>query len=238
MRLMLLAGLLTASTCLAQTPAPGPLAQNQTSADATKRDGEITIPAGTRVPVTLSSPIHLKAVRKGDTVRVATAFPVTVGTQLAIPAGTYLEGVIDKIQKHVRAGDAHLQLHFTRMVYANGYEVALTDASATAKNSDSDERLPGQEMRSYPGVMSNSLMPQQAPTPPPLPQVGPSKGTVIGVAVGVAAAVTVVGILLAHHSGGGSDTVIDAGTQFDLIFQAPITVDEARMASVPSGSAP
>ncbi|HUI73661.1 MAG TPA: hypothetical protein VLX32_01885 [Candidatus Acidoferrum sp.] len=231
MRILLLAGLLTASTCLAQSPAQEPRtpAPEQTPAGGANSDGTITIPAGTHVPVTLTSPLRLKKARTGDSVRVATAFPVTVGTQLAIPAGTYLEGVIDKIQRHGRGGDVHLQMSFTRMIYANGYEVALSGASVTSKADGLDEPDPGHGTKTGFFPMSNGFLPQQTPVPPPPPQVGPSRGAVIGVTVGVAAAVTVIGILIAHHNGGGNEVVLDAGTQFDLIFQSPISVDAARV---------
>ena len=75
----------------------------------------ITIPVGTRIPLALASPITSKA-RPGDAVRAVTGFPVTVGTQLAIPVGTYVEGVIDKVTKGGRSGPS-LQMHFTRILF-------------------------------------------------------------------------------------------------------------------------
>jgi hypothetical protein len=52
---------------------------------------------------------------------------VTVGKQLAIPVGTYVEGVLDKVTKGGRSGPS-LKMHFTRLDYVNGYSVDIDDA--------------------------------------------------------------------------------------------------------------
>jgi hypothetical protein len=215
--------------CLAQMPLQGPQApaSEQAPSQASPIGSTITIPAGTRVPVTLASPIITKKDRKGDAVRVATAFPVTVGTRLAIPAGTYVEGTIDKIEKH-RGGDVHLQMSFTRMIYASGYEVSLIGATVLSKAEEPGRQDPRQDTGGSFVGLGNGFLPQQEP--PPLPQVGPNKAVVIGATVGVVAAVAVIGIIVAHHRGGGNEPVIDEGTQFDLVFQEPVTVDAARIA--------
>lgn len=239
MQRVFLAGILTVSTVFAQgVPAP----QAQTAPDQSKAagaqdstGGTITIPAGTKVPVSLTSPIIAGDAHKGDSVRVVTAFPVTVGTRLAIPAGTYLEGVIDKVGKENRSGQAHLEMHFTRMVYASGYEVALTRATIAARAGDLDERAhtplatPNWGMR---GEDFFGKPQQQQPTlPAPQPPARPSIGKVVGIGIGVTAVLAVVGIVLARRGhGGANQTVFETGTQFDLVFQVSVAVDGAKVA--------
>lgn len=240
MRMLIVVGLLAGSTCFAQTPeiAP-PQTAEQATANAQPEAAKaapspvITIPAGTKVPVTLTSPVIAKNTHKGDSVRVVTAFPVTVGTQMAIPAGTYLEGEIHKVQKPGRSGQGHLEMHFTRMVYSNGYEVALTDATVAARANEVEKSAPTSQASPEWGMRGEDFFgdpQQQSPMLPQNPQP-PSMGKAVGIGIGVAAVTAVVGIVLAHRGhGGGDQMVFDAGTQFDLIFRTDIAVDAAKVA--------
>lgn len=126
--------LLAASTCFAQQAAPNlpqSQAQNQAQAAAGVPNGTMTIPAGTQMALTLASPITDKA-RKGDSVRAAVAFPVTVGSQVAIPVGAYVQGVLTQIVKHSRSGPS-VKMQFSTLVFANGYTVTLNGGNLQAK---------------------------------------------------------------------------------------------------------
>ncbi len=112
MRLFAFAALLTAFGCQAQEPA-------QPAAGAPA----ITVPAGTKVPLRLTSPLGTKTARPGDTVHAEAAFPVTVSNKVAIPPGTYLDGVIDQVTR--RGSHAGFTMHFTNMVFANGLHRAV-----------------------------------------------------------------------------------------------------------------
>jgi hypothetical protein len=85
----------------------------------------ITVPLGTQISLLLTSPITNKNAHAGNLVRAATAFPVTVDSQFAIPVGTFVEGVIDKVKGRDANGRPGIQMHFTRMIFSNGYTVPL-----------------------------------------------------------------------------------------------------------------
>lgn len=267
MRMLALVGILAASTCWAQEPAsdaPPPASQVQAQAPAASQSQTITIPVGTRIPVALANPISSKS-RRGDSVRAITGFPVTVGPQLAIPVGTYVEGVIDKVTRGGRSGPS-LQMHFTRILYPNGYGVAVDGTNAQANSrppeSDSTERTAFASeigsnskfaLASFTGEsVSDSIdartafastpesnfahTAQQPPTLPPLPKVGPSIGTVAGISVGVTAAAIVALVLLGRHHGGTTAVLFDTGWQFELVLQSPLSVDAASVAAATVGA--
>jgi hypothetical protein len=104
MRMLAFTLLLTALGCLAQQPAP-PAAGS----------AAITVPAGTKIPLRLTSPLGTKTAQAGDAVHAEAAFPVTAGNTVAIPPGTYVEGVIDEVTP--RGRHAGFAMHFTRMVF-------------------------------------------------------------------------------------------------------------------------
>lgn len=79
------------------------------------------MPQGTTIPLELVSLIKSKTSRPGDSVRGVVAFPVTVGTQVAIPAGTYVEGTINSINPGPPHGMGRsVKIHFTRLIFSNG----------------------------------------------------------------------------------------------------------------------
>jgi len=98
---------------------------------ATDRDDEpgITVPSGTRIPLTLKQGVNTKSARPGDPVYAQTAFPVTQNNKIVIPAGTFVQGQIDRVVRpgHVK-GRAELQMSFTSMIFPNGYTVMLPGA--------------------------------------------------------------------------------------------------------------
>jgi len=194
----------------------------------------LTIPAGTRVALTLTSPMRARAMHRGDSVRAVTAFPVTAGQQVAIPAGTYVEGVIDKIIKRGPTGSTGLEMHFTRIVFPNGYNVALENATAVAKAGNTGANSPGASASGSNSAAGYAEGFQQPPPPPPLPKVGPSIGTVVGIGVGVTAATTVGLILLGRHRAG--DIVFDSGYQFEMVLETSLVLDADRVAAAMAAS--
>src|ERR1035437_9517364 len=114
---LLLAGIAAAQSSLA----PNPAAPSVESGKAT-----LTIPVGTRVPLSLKQAISTKTAKDGDPVYAETAFPFVVNERVVIPAGTYIQGKVERVRRggHVK-GRAELLIHFTSMIYPSGYTVML-----------------------------------------------------------------------------------------------------------------
>jgi type IV secretion system protein VirB10 len=85
-----------------------------------------TVPAGTKILLQLRSAVNTKSAKPGDGVYLASTFPVVVGTRVMIPAGVYVQGVVDRVQRagHVR-GRAQLDMHFTSIIFPNGSVVEI-----------------------------------------------------------------------------------------------------------------
>lgn len=245
MRMFLSLFLLSAGSCLAQEMPPDPLPllantlHDQGSVDQTQAPSTITVPEGTRLQLALANPIHAGSAHAGDIVRAVTTFPVTVGQQVAIPQGAFLEGAVVKVGKRGSTRFDGLQIQFQHLVFTNGYTVPLEGTVLEASTIE-----PGGSTNSTPGaqallanslqqaLLANSLQqgPMPTPTPPPLPQLGPSKGAVIGASLGGLVALTVVGILLSRRHGHEARD-FDTGFQFEMVLQAPLTLDSARVAA-------
>jgi len=126
MRPLALALLLTALTAAAQTASSTLDVQGRAQAPSSSPGPLIVVPAGTTVPLVLTSPILARSAQAGENVYAEVSFPVAVNNQMAIPTGTYVQGQIDTL---VRPGwlspHAQFQIHFTKIIFTNGYSVDL-----------------------------------------------------------------------------------------------------------------
>jgi len=241
-----------ASILTAQTPGPASqpaLPDNQSTPNPTQTlpaatAGTITVPVGTAVPLTLMTPIRSKSTKPGDAVRAVVAFPVTVGSQLAIPGGAFVEGTVVRVAaKPLTNQQPTLTVHFTRLLFANGYAVDLNGENTQAVLLPDNNRASTVEVAELvppqlPGTRFAMGEGQQSPPFPSLPQVGPPKGLVIGSMLGGFAALTVGMLVWAHHRANSYDFVVfDSGWQFQMVLDSAVTLDAAQIATAASSSA-
>ena len=217
---LLLAGIAAAQTSLA----PNPAAPSVESAKPT-----LTIPAGTMVPLSLKQAISTKTAKDGDPVYAETAFPFVVNERVVIPAGTYIQGRIERAQHggHVK-GRAEVLIHFTSMIYPNGYTVML---------GGSVENTPGAEktsMKDSEGtIRQDSDAGKKAETAAGAATTGAvigaitngAKGAGIGAGIGGVAGLAV-GILSR-----GADVRLEPGASIEMEIQREVTVDASRVSS-------
>jgi hypothetical protein len=79
----------------------------------------------------LTTPVWAKSVKLGADVYSIAAFPVAINNQIAIPAGTYAQGTIDAMTlPSWLSAHAEFQIHFTKLIFANGYTVELPAGTA------------------------------------------------------------------------------------------------------------
>jgi hypothetical protein len=203
---------------------PGPA---KTSPEAEK--SLLTIPAGTSIPLSLKQAISTKSAKDGDPVYAETAFPFVVNERVLVPAGTYIQGKIERVQRggHLK-GRAEVLIHFTSMIYPSGYTVLL---------GGSIENTPGAEktsMKDSEGtIRQDSDAGKKAETAAGTAATGATiggvtsglKGAGIGAAAGGAAGLAI-GMLSR-----GADVRLEAGTSIQMEIQREVTVDASRITS-------
>jgi hypothetical protein len=184
---------------------------------------QITVPAGTEVPLVLKSAIDTKNTRIGDGVYCQTAFPVVVDNVIVIPPGTYVKGEVVKSQRAGRIkGRAEVLFRFNTLIFPNGYTISIPGTvhhdSGSASASVDDEGV----------IKADSQKGKDAKT------VG--EGVGIGAAGGGIITGTHGGVLGGAGIGGlaglatvlltrGQDLRIEPGTSLKMLLQQPLTVD-------------
>jgi hypothetical protein len=147
-----LAFLLTALTAAAQSTA-----DLQSRAQQTSPKPKILVPAGTSVPLALTEPVLARLAKAGESVYAETAFPVVVNNQMAIPPGTYVQGQIDTL---TRPGwlspHAQFHIHFTKIIFATGYTVELSDLRNT--NEEAPSGAPASTVTATPQPLAGDVL--------------------------------------------------------------------------------
>jgi len=208
-----------------------PVAANPVPAPASDPNA-ITIPAGTKIPLSLKQAISTKNAREGDAVYAETAFPFVVDNRVIVPAGSYIQGRIAHVERAGRVkGRAEILMHFTSMIYPSGYTVMLPG---------SVENTPGADNKSVKD--SEGTIQQDKDTGKKIEEgakagvygatggalAGGLSGGLNGARVGAAAgAAAGIGWALLKR---GNDVKLDVGTSIEMEIQRPITVDASRIA--------
>ena len=209
----------------------GSASQRSTTAPADDAN-LITIPAGSQIPISLAQAISTKNAREGDAVYAQTTFPFVMNERVLVPAGTYIQGRISRVE---RAGHGHgraeILMHFTSMIYPSGYTVMLPG---------SVENTPGAENKSVKD--SEGTIQQDSNTGKKVEDA--AKNGVYGTMGGATAGGLATGSLNGARVGAGAGAVagvawallkrgpdvrLEVGTSIQMEIQRPITLDASRI---------
>ena len=220
----------------AATPASTPGVAQSASQPAPATTGPIfVVPAGTKIPLTLRSAISTKTAKPGDAVYLVTNFPVVVGSRVVIPAGVFVQGYIDGLQRGGKMkGRAQLMMHFVSMAFPNGVVIALPGAV---------DKIPGTngaEVKDKEGLIeADSNKGQDAKIVGTTALTGAtvgglagyasdSPGLGTGIGAGVGAAAGVLAVMMKH----GQDIVFPEGSSVTMVMQRPLEVQEQQLAGM------
>ncbi|HTV13463.1 MAG TPA: hypothetical protein VME68_02035 [Acidobacteriaceae bacterium] len=219
----------------AATPDAAQPAPAQPAAPAPVAPKSFTVPAGTKVLLELRSAINTKSAKPGDGVYLASTFPVVVGNRVLIPAGVYVQGVVDNVVHPGRIhGDAQLNMHFTSMIFPNGSVVeipGMVNSLPGAQNQtvDGNEGTIQQKGGSNKASNAEKAAEISVPTGATIGSIGglgaghPLAGGLEGAGAGLAAAGIVA--LLTHKA----DINIPSGTQVEMVIQRPLILEESNL---------
>ena len=85
-----------------------------------------TVPAGTKILLSLKNEISTRVAMPGDPVYLVSDFPVVENGVVVLPPGMYVKGIIDSVHRPGKIkGRAQIQMHFASMIFPNGVEYRL-----------------------------------------------------------------------------------------------------------------
>jgi type IV secretion system protein VirB10 len=202
-----------------------------------------TVPAGTKVLLELRSGINTKSAKPGDGVYLASTFPVTIGNRVMIPAGVYVQGIVDRVVRagHVK-GRSQLDMHFTSIIYPNGTVVEIpgivNSLPGASKQTVKDDGEGTVEQNPDKGRNAAETAKIAIPTGGTvgsiagIPSGHPLAGGLAGIAAGVAAA----GLVSLFTR--GADVNIQKGTEVEMMLQRPLILEEENLTGTGPGLRP
>jgi len=202
-----------------------------------------TVPAGTRVLLQLRSAINTASAKPGDGIYLSSTFPVVVGNRVMIPAGVYVQGVVDRVARAGRVrGKAQLDMHFTAIIFPNGTVVQIpglvNSLPGAKKQTVKDDGEGTIEQAGDKGRNAGEVAKIAIPTGGTVGSIGglgaghPVAGGIAGIGAGLAAA----GLTSLFTR--GADVNIESGTQV-MILQRPLLLEEENLnGSGAAGTAP
>lgn len=226
---------LFAGTSLLAQQIEGPIAPKKGPADppqlhsavATPEGKKITVPAGTKVPLVLKQGISTKNAKAGDHVYLQTNFPLVQDGRMVIPEGTYVQGEITNVQRAGRVkGRAEVMMHFSTLIFPNGYTVTLPGAVDNVPGAEGGEVKSNEGKIQHEGEKGKDVG-RAAGTTATGTVIGAAAGGLKGAGIGAAAG-GVTGLALALLTR-GSDVRLDAGTAVEMIFQRDVILEESRL---------
>ena len=231
---LVLAILLAVSFAAAQEEASSSKDQPATPAKASEAPeaneaapATIVVPAGTKVPLVLKHAVSTKNAQVGDNLYLETTFPVVQDNRMVIPPGTYVQGAVAAVKRPGRIkGRAELLIHFTTMIFPNGYTVSFPGALDNVPGSDSQkvkdkegtiqaDSQKGQDIATVAGTTATGTLIGAA--------AGGGKGAGIGAGIGGAT-----GLVIAMLTR-GNDVRLEAGTGVEMVLERPLVLEEAKL---------
>jgi hypothetical protein len=210
-----------------QSDAPAPVTR-PAPAPAPRAAGNgqtITVPAGTRLGVTMENGISTNSAKPGDSVYFRTSFPVTMNNKVVIPVGSYLRGEVTESKRPGRVkGKGELRIRLNTLILPNGYTVDLnaephsTDAGGAKTDSEGKITGPGGKGKDAETIATTTVAGAGIGA-----IAGGGKGAGIGAGIGGLAGLAAV--LLTR----GPDAQLPRGSSMDLVLERDLQLESEQV---------
>jgi hypothetical protein len=232
--------LLAVATCAAQQ-----VPTQRAQAGSQAREGApITIPAGTHLALALTHPVDSKATHRGDEIFAQTTSPVVASNQVVIPAGTFVQGKVDKLTRRGTRGEFLMQS--ISVAFPNGYVATINGPlnmesdEGTAWNNPSSAAKAGIIAAPLAGLGIGAAIGAAQHTTDSSTLGGTTitsstpKGLAIGSLVGLAGGTAVALVLLArsHHF------YVQEGSPLEMSLPWPVTLAQEQTTNTESAASP
>lgn len=198
-----------------------------------------TVPVGTRIPLILKNEISTRTAMPGDAVYLVSDFPVVADGAVLLPAGMYVKGVIDRVQRAGKVkGRAQLQMHFISMILPNGVEIQLpgsldkapSSGGAKVKDREGTIEQAGNKGQDAQRIASNTL--EGTGVGSIAGYASGNAGMGAGIGGGAGAMVGVLTTLLTR----GHDVVFPQGASLEMVLDRPLELQQTQLIGMPASS--
>ena len=183
------------------------------------------IPQGTHVLLRMENSLSTRTAKEGDFVYLRTAVPIANAGEIAVPSGSYVQGVVSMSKQSGRVkGRAQLAIRLETLTLASGKVYKFSPHLNSVDSGESGQKVEGSEntVGQAPGHG------QDAERIAILAGTGASIGGIAdrswkgaGIGVGVGSAVGLATVLLTR----GKEVELRQGSTLDVVFDRPVSLE-------------
>ena len=192
----------------------------QTPTKDSQQGPEMIVPAGTTIPIVLTTYLNTKGAQVGDPFYADTVYPIWIQQKLVIPKGSTIKGVVTEVVRPGKIkGKGRLAVRFESVLLPNGVTRDLNavfhgihgpGAEKLDRKTETVEQAgsKGEDAGTIIGYGSQGAI------------IGAitDRGTGAGIGAGAGATVGLATVLLTR----GRDLILEPGTQFDVELKQPL----------------
>jgi hypothetical protein len=183
------------------------------------------IPQGTHLLLRMENSINTRTAQEGDYVYLRTASPVAVGGQIALPEGSYVQGVVVQSKRSGRvAGRAELAIRLETLTFASGKVLKFSPHVRSVEDHENGQKVTGKENT----IEAASNIAKDAERIAILAGSGAAIGGLAdrswqgaGIGSGIGAGVGIATVLLTR----GKEVELRRGATLDVVFDRPVSLD-------------
>ncbi|MBZ5610709.1 MAG: hypothetical protein LAP38_20800 [Acidobacteriia bacterium] len=183
------------------------------------------IPRGAHVLLRVENSINTRTAQEGDFVYLRTASPISVDGTIAVPAGSYVQGVVTQAKRSGRVkGRAQLGIRLETLTLASGKVFKFSPHLTSVDAEETGQKVTGKEST----IEQGPDMGKDAERIAILAGSGASIGGLAdrswkgaGIGAGAGAAVGLATVLLSR----GKEVELRHGATLDVVFDRPVTLE-------------
>jgi hypothetical protein len=183
------------------------------------------IPQGTHVLLRMENSINTRTAQAGDYVYLRTATPVALGGQIALPEGSYVQGVVVQSKRSGRVtGRAELAIRLESLTLASGKVLKFSPHVSSVEDAENGQKTTGRENT----IQAAPSTGKDAERIAILAGSGAAIGGLTdrswqgaGIGSGIGAGVGIATVLLTR----GKEVELRRGSTLDVVFDRPVSLD-------------
>jgi hypothetical protein len=183
------------------------------------------IPQGAHVLLRMENSISTRTAQEGDYVYLRTASPVALDGQIAVAAGSYVQGVVTQSKRSGRVkGRAELAIRLETLTLASGKTLKFSPHVSSVEAGESGQKVVGKENT----IEQSADHAKDAERIAILAGSGAGIGGLAdrswkgaGIGAGVGSAVGLATVLMTR----GKEVELKQGTTLDVVFDRPVSLE-------------
>jgi len=183
------------------------------------------IPQGAHVLLRMENSLSTRTAQEGDYVYLRTAAPIANAGEIAVPAGSYVQGVVTEAKRSGRVkGRAQLAIRLETLTLASGKVYKFAPHLRSVDSGDTGQKVVGAEnaVEQAPGTGQDAeRIAILAGTGAGIGGLATETWKGAGIGAGVGSAVGVATVLLTR----GKEVELRQGSTLDVVFDRPVSLE-------------